>query len=93
MSKKRKDEDLWNLDITIAKFILPKLIKFKEKTFCFPCSLNDVKEWHKILDKMIYSFSMIKNTFKEDGFYSNEEIKKIDQGLRLFAKYYHDLWW
>ena len=93
MSKKSKDEDLWNLDITIAKLVLPKLIRFREKTCSFPANLSKFEEWHKILNKMIYSFSMIKDRFKKKAFYSNKEIKKIDQGLKLFVKYYHDLWW
>lgn len=85
------DSATWNLDITIAKFVLPRLKVFKKVTDCYPCEFNSLKEWHDVLDKMIESFYLITNCSSYKTFIENEE--DIKQGLDLFIKYYHDLWW
>jgi hypothetical protein len=50
------------------------------------------KEWNKTIDKMIYSFELI----IKDEWKSIEEMKKkdkdIEEGLKLFAKYFRELW-
>ncbi len=48
------------------------------------------KVWIKILDDIIFSF---KYQIEEDCSKNPKEtIKKIDRGLKLFAKYFKDLW-
>lgn len=84
-------KDTWNLDITIAKFILPRLKLFRKVVDCYPCDLNSIEEWHDILDKMIESFYLMATTSSYKTL--NENYEKIEQGLDLFRKYYHDLWW
>jgi len=69
-----KDEELWSLDVTIAKFILPRLKKFKKVTGCpgqflldeegnlrqDPGFVKDAEQrWQDILDKMIWSFGEV----------------------------------
>ena len=66
-----KDSEWYDLDITIAKFVLPRLIKFKEKKRSVPCLLDDDgnimdlniadKLWDEYLNKMIWSFEQIIN--------------------------------
>ena len=52
-------EELYDLDVTIARFILPRLMLFKEHCERTP-SLNMTREeWDGILDKMIYAFERI----------------------------------
>ena len=52
-------EELYDLDITIARFILPRLMVFKKHCERTP-NLNMTRgEWNKILDKMIYAFERI----------------------------------
>ena len=77
--------ECWNLDITIAKFILPRLKYFKENTISYPQVDIGLDGWHEILDKMIYSFDEI---LKDDS----TDQDKIQEGLELFAKYYVNLW-
>ena len=136
------DSDIWNLDHTIAIFVIPRLKKLKEKTNGYPGSLeineSDYEEgmiqWKQILDKMIYAFEGIAfrldkieiksaggkleivndkssdkystleyvgtkeqkelheqymNKYKKD---SEEEQKKIEEGLQLFTKHFQSLW-
>lgn len=84
------DSETWSLDSTIAKFILPRLIRFKEINAGYPGTVSE-QEWDDILDRMILAFSLLASdaafvTAKEDQ-------EKIDEGLALFAKWYQHLWW
>lgn len=78
--------ELWNLDVTITKFVLPRLKAFKEEIIGYPANLSE-KKWDKILDKIIAAFEILSN---EDPFLYDDE--KVDNGLKLFAKYYNRLW-
>ena len=61
-----------------------------------------IKKWNDILDKMIRAFGLI--IHKEDhedaayqseksyAVYMKEYYDAVDEGLSLFAKYYHNLW-
>lgn len=86
-------QDTWNLDITIADFILPRLQEFKKVSDSFPHDLSSVEEWHDILDKMIAAFTLISNKFKHPLEFYESRAETIDCGLDLFRKYYYDLWW
>jgi hypothetical protein len=61
--------------------------------------------WHYILDEMIFAFDKIKdgewdleiyerhNGWTTEALEERDEIqKRINNGLRLFAKYYQSLW-
>jgi len=91
---KIRPEELWGLDVTLAKYILPRLIKFKEiNTNSHPQELNNMKEWHDIIDKMIWSFQKI---IKDDwspvyGELGRENMRYLE-GMRLFGYHFNDLW-
>ena len=86
---KIKMSEIYDLYGTIAEFVLPRLKLFKEKTISYPLNMTE-KEWDKKLQKMIDAFDLI---VKEDmKIYNEKEIKKIEKGLKLFAKYFRDLW-
>lgn len=59
---------------------------------------NGTKEWHDVVDKMIYSFDQIARDYPncEEMDVKSSEYKayqaKIDEGLNLFAKYFRNLW-
>lgn len=84
-------KDTWDLDLTIAEFILPRLELFKKVSDCYPSELNSIEEWYDILDKMIESFRIMTtiSSYKFD----KKHKESVEQGLDLFRKYYHDLWW
>lgn len=84
------DSETWSLDMTIAKFILPRLIRLKElkqQNLLHPGELNDSREWSDIMDKMIFSFKWV----VEDS----ETIipVEVNEGLDLFREYFFRLWW
>ena len=80
------DSETWALDCTIAKFIEPRLRRFKEIKAGYPAIISEEK-WDDILDKMIYAFECI----NKDTISDNED--SVDEGLDLFRKYFFNLWW
>ena len=60
------DTELWNLDKTIAKYVLPRLIEFKKVVNGYPPECENITDWICIIDKMIYSFDHIVNSEKYD---------------------------
>lgn len=88
------NDELWNLDCTIAKFVLPRLKRFKKHTIAHPATLTE-KQWDNILDKMIFSFEHIAS----DNLWALESVgnkkieKKVQEGLQLFATWFTALWW
>ena len=59
-------EELYDLDVTIARFILPRLMAFKEHCERTPRLNMTPEEWNEILDKMIYAFGRIACQTEED---------------------------
>lgn len=79
------DCDLWDLDHTIAKFVLPRLKAFKKQLHGYPSGLDE-KQWDAIIGKMIVAFEHI---IKEDDW---THAKEVDEGLELFGLYFQNLW-
>ncbi len=77
------ETELWNLDTTILKFILPRLKAFKETNYGYPGDFNNIEEWTECLEKMIKSIEQILT----DSYNSDYE------GFELFKKYFFSLWW
>lgn len=85
------NQEVYSLNITLAKFILPRIIKFKELADSYPSQLNSIEEWHYILDQIIWSLDKhIKDDLSSKT--TENEINKYNNGMMLFAKYFADLW-
>lgn len=82
------DEDLWSLDITIAEFILPRLIRFKEIINSYPAALTR-KRWDNKLNDMIVAFNVLANT---DRPVTENDSLVIERGLKQFYKWFEYLW-
>lgn len=72
------DAELWNLDITFAKFVLPRLKAYKVATD---------HEDDKGIDKMIVAFEAIVS-----GECFNSMPEEVEDGLKLFHENYFRLW-
>lgn len=99
--KKVKDKELYNFDRTIAKWMLPRLKRFKNITKSYPPKYETYQDWSHVLDKMINSFEMFLSQpdweikhFKEPNFLEEYEkrFEEIEEGLHLFADNFLDLW-
>lgn len=81
------DTELWNLDVTIAQFILPRMkafVKDKKKNISYG------KRYFKELDKIIAAFTILSDDMRLIP--SDEENAVIQKGLKLFANHYRGLW-
>lgn len=83
------DGDLWDLDVHLAKIILPRLIYFrKQPLMSYPIGLTE-DEWLEILDKMIFAFATV-----VEGPWDVEpsDWDDVQEGLDLFGKWFTHLW-
>lgn len=79
------DTELWNLDTTLLKFLLPRLKEFKRQTNSFPSTVESFEEWQNILQKMIDAI--------EHNLYGNYKIGEYMEEFKLLQEYIFDLWW
>jgi len=94
--------ECWNLDITFARLIVPRLEHFRRVTHGYPTGIDGPKEWDKILRRMIWSFRWASADIENEGWWSSRYIfneqhrkrvdKRYEAGMNLFAKYYSGLW-
>ena len=83
------DSELWSLDCTIAKFILPRLKRYK-KVASRTIAMSD--DFVKDLDNSIWAFEKI--VFDcEGGINTKEDDEKIQKALKRFAKIFQGLWY
>ena len=83
------ESETWALDVTIAKFIYPRLKYFYNDgdIYSIPCGLTK-EEWCDIIKQMIDAFEIL----ADDEMPTKEQNEIANNGLNLFAKYYGDLW-
>ena len=91
--------DVYNLDIEIAKFIVPRLTKFKEEVDTHP--VYDPLEFKKTGQSVELTMDAYLAVLQEmiDGFNekATKEVTDVDQdkvqrALELFSAYFNSLW-
>lgn len=93
--------DTWNLEVTIARIIHPALVRYKEVSQYYghiddedtplPYQNGDDYEqakWNYFLDTIIATFALICQKEMNLG----NDLPFVQEGLRLFGKYYLHLW-
>lgn len=75
------ETELWNLDQTIAAFILPRLKAFRKHSYSHPYGMSEA-DWTRALDQMIEYF---------EGVVLDLNTKNR-VGLELFCKHFENLW-
>lgn len=97
------EAETWNLNITLAMMNYSYLCYFREHCLkSYPCDLT-FEKWKEYIDKMIEAFELILTDKDEPNIselgieqfkiQSKRRNKRINFGLRLYAKYFNDLWW
>jgi len=88
--------DYWNADVAIAEYAIPLLTHYRrhpcEMTkswdhFGNPVYFSD-EEWASIVDKMIWSLTVLRDC----RFVGGKELKEFNKGMKLFAKYLPVMW-
>lgn len=96
------DAEHFNLDTTLSLYIYSQLCYFRDypMTYGTPCGMTH-EQWEEIVNSMITAFRLMivedneswTLTDKERKYRSKNRSKKINHGLRMFIKYYHNLWY
>ena len=85
------ESETWSLYNSVTNFVLPRLKEFKELKCGYPACFKTPEEWDVLLDKMILAFELINRD--DEKSLNNKEWKQVNQGMRLFAKWFCALWW
>ena len=81
------ERNLWSLDVALAKWLLPQLEAFRKNLHGYPHGITE-REWDKILDKIIWSFSYVADkTPEQDEVYTM--ISKSVDGIEVKDKKLH----
>ena len=99
------DYDTWSVDSTLALIIEPMLRQLKATThggpvveaqdlpkdFIFEDSYDNIfSRWDWVLDEMIFTFESINDG---DHYMASDQLyARLQNGIRLFTKYYFNLW-
>lgn len=86
------DSDTWNLDTTAAKFLLPRLRRFKELNDGHPCDIS-FEEWERIIDEITW---LLEKSIDDDELFEppmNEKVERIRKAEEYLGKYFRHLWW
>jgi hypothetical protein len=82
--------EVWNLDITIATFLVPRLRILRDTYHGYSSLLTDEK-WLRTLNKMVNGFELyIENKYK--CLTSNKLTNKENQAIRLLSLFFRHLW-
>ena len=82
--------DSYSLCHYLAPTILRGLKVFRRNAGSYPADLKSLEEWQKLLDDMIFAFAFV---IADDFGAKKKDYARTDRGLKLFGKYYRDLWW
>ena len=82
--------ELWALDAAISKFIVPRLIAFRDSEAGYPTSLESMDAWTAILNKMIRAFELCS---EDSVVFTDTEKAEKEEGRQLFHDYFHCLWY
>lgn len=86
------DTELWALDSALSQMIVVRLKAFKDGHICHPPCIT-MEEWDGIIQKMIDGFEEVLTrdlTTEKRG--REWDGEKVQEGLKLFAEYFCDLW-
>ena len=86
------DSVTWGLDISLYKWLLPRLKRFRELNNGWPDSkYNTFEDWNCELDKRIKQLEYIVENYFE---YEDKKLNKtINSFNKWLAKDLNDLWW
>ena len=96
------DKETWNVQHEFAKWVVPRLKRFKEVNNGYPYELTE-EEWDNVLDEIIEGFSIVASdnywglsdieNDKERIEEEKKKMKKIDRAVDLWSHHFHDFWW
>lgn len=89
------DTELWGLDDTFARFILPRLKALRQQKLTPPIRM-ELPVWYSMLDKMIRAFELLLpegGGAWDRGSLNDKERGQVQEGLDHFRQFYFSLCW
>lgn len=100
------DLELWNLDDTVSKWIVPRLKAFRANTIGYPPDIEFI-DWQIEIGEMIFGFEFNDSEWYEKNVFPIKDpvekeakmeryrglCKRAENGRILFAKRFNHLWW
>lgn len=89
------DVELWSLDGTISRFIIPRLERFIEINAGYPPDYDDCEDWKKDLKSLLETFKFLasEKRYEEIGPDYEEKWETVEKDLNFFGKRFLDLWY
>lgn len=84
------DSEIWNLDISLSDFLIPRLKRLRNIIQGYPPDFKSFEEWIFVLDEIIWMFETYSSKAYQDGFLKNQE--RMDKAKELFGKYWTYFW-
>jgi hypothetical protein len=88
------DTELWGLDDSFSRFILPRLKALRQQKLEPPHKTMELTRWHSLLDKMIHAFELLLpeagGTWSR-GTLTDRERAQVQEGLDHFRTYFFAL--
>lgn len=84
------DSDTWALNGHLAKWLLPRLRRFRELTCGHPPGLT-MDEWRVVLGDMIYAMEISEREL--ESVVTECDWDRVERGLTAFGERFRDLWW
>lgn len=85
--------ETFNLDATLSMIIYSYLCYFRDNCLVGSPGSMTFEKWKEIINKMIEAFRLQIDLDENIDIPSKNKQKKINYGMRLFIKYYNNLWW
>lgn len=96
MTRGFDDTELWNLDHTIVKFILPRLKEFKKLSKgSYPNEVGTEENWQEILEKIIVGLEYYLEKDRVMDITENEANGRMfimEEAFQLLIKHFVNLW-
>jgi hypothetical protein len=84
-------DELYNLDLTIINFLLPRLRKFKKENFGYPTAYNQ-KQWNSILGEIISACEQYQREICNTRM-TTAKMRKIKLSLHKLIDNLDSLWY
>ena len=81
--------DTYELDVTIARFVVPRLKLFIQLNNRYPNCIDEVT-WNEYLGEILFALEMVAARDNPD---QSVDWVRVKNGLELFGRHFTDLWW
>ena len=80
------DREIWNIDNTFYKWLLPRLKRFSEKNVCYPCRYKSMSSWQKEIVNRVKQLELIVNYDCSEHEFPCPDRYLTDKQIATFSK-------